>query len=99
MSLLKHNNRSVDLDDTLYQESTDNTSAGPSIGFHITDLLQQSQSRAGVDNMKAAIEYYKRSIKSQNEFQMQKEVVIKNYRLRVIDASKDLTDIDRKLMK
>jgi len=31
--------------------------------------------------------------------QMQKEVVIKNYRLRVIDAAKDLTDNDRKLMK
>lgn len=30
---------------------------------------------------------------------MQKEVVIKNYRLRVIDAAKDLTDQDRKLMK
>lgn len=86
-------------EDTLYQESTDNTSAGPSIGFHITDLLQQSQSRAGVDSMKSAIEYYKRSMKSQNEYQMQKEVVIKNYRLRVIDATKDLTDQDRKLMK
>ena len=30
---------------------------------------------------------------------MQKEVVIKNYRLRVIDATKDLTEQDRKLMK
>ena len=42
--------------------------------------------------MKSAIEYYKRSMKSQNEYQMQKEVVIKNYRLRVVDAAKDLTD-------
>lgn len=31
-------------------------------------------------------------MKSQNEYQMQKEVVIKNYRLRVVDAVKDLTD-------
>lgn len=30
---------------------------------------------------------------------MQKEVIIKNYRLRVIDASKDLTEKDRMLMK
>ena len=30
---------------------------------------------------------------------MHKEVVIKNYRLRVIDATKDLTEQDRKLMK
>ena len=33
--------------------------------------------------MKAAIEYYKRSIKSNNELQIEKEVIIKNYRLRV----------------
>ena len=49
--------------------------------------------------MKAAIEYYKRSIKSNNELQIEKEVIIKNYRLRVIDASKDISDLDRKLMK
>lgn len=49
--------------------------------------------------MKAAIDYYKRSIKSNNELQIDKEVIIKNYRLRVIDASKDITDFDRKLMK
>lgn len=49
--------------------------------------------------MKAAIEYYKRSIKSNNELQIEKEVIIKNYRLRVIDALKDISDLDRKLMK
>jgi hypothetical protein len=29
---------------------------------------------------------------------MQKEIIIKNYRLRVIDAIKDITPLDRKLM-
>ena len=30
---------------------------------------------------------------------VQKEVMIKNYRLRVVDAAKDLSEKDRKLMK
>jgi len=40
VSLFK-NNRSTEADsfDPLFQDSTDNTSGGPSIGFHITDLL------------------------------------------------------------
>jgi hypothetical protein len=29
---------------------------------------------------------------------MEKEVIIKNYRLRVVDAAKDITPEDRKLM-
>lgn len=30
---------------------------------------------------------------------MRKEVIIKNYRLRVVDANVDLTDKDRRIMK
>jgi len=30
---------------------------------------------------------------------MKKEVIIKNYRLRVVDANKDLTEKDRRIMK
>lgn len=41
--------------------------------------------------MQATIDYYKRSVKTENELNMQKEVIIKNYRLRVVDALKDLT--------
>jgi hypothetical protein len=49
--------------------------------------------------MQATIDYYKRSVKTDDELNMQKEVIIKNYRLRVIDGSKDLTPQDRKLMQ
>jgi hypothetical protein len=78
--------------------STDmtNISASPS-GFHITDLLKSTTSR-GTERMQAAIDYYKRSVKTDEELNMMKEVIIKNYRLRVVDASKDLTAQDRKLM-
>jgi hypothetical protein len=44
------------------------------------------------------MDYYKRSIKTDSELKMEKEVIIKNYRLRVVDAAKDITPEDRKLM-
>ena len=49
--------------------------------------------------MKATIEYYKRSIKPTEILNQHKEVIIKNYRLRVIDAKVDLTERDRRIMK
>ena len=49
--------------------------------------------------MKATIDYYKRSIKPTDVLNQDKEVIIKNYRLRVIDAKVDLTERDRKIMK
>lgn len=48
--------------------------------------------------MATTIEYYKRSVKTNNELMMEKEIIIKNYRLRVVDARKDITPADRKLM-
>lgn len=38
-------------------------------------------------------------MKTEGEFNLKKEIIIKNYRLRVVDANKDLSDMDRKLMK
>jgi len=61
------------------------------ISFHITDLLESVKQR-GPDNTKAAIEFWKRAMKSDQELKIQKEIIIKNYRLRVVDAAKDLTD-------
>ncbi len=49
--------------------------------------------------MQATIDYYKRAVKSDTELNAHKEIIIKNYRLRVIDATKDLTDADRALMQ
>lgn len=49
--------------------------------------------------MKATIEFYKRSVKPEAELNMRKEIIIKNYRLRVVDANVDLTEKDRKIMK
>ena len=48
--------------------------------------------------MKATLDYYKRSMKTDGEINMEKEIIIKNYRLRVVDAKKDITPEDRKLM-
>lgn len=49
--------------------------------------------------MKATIEFYKRSVKPEAELNMRKEIIIKNYRLRVVDANVDLTEKDRRIMK
>lgn len=49
--------------------------------------------------MKATIDFYKRSVKGEGELNKQKEIIIKNYRLRVVDAKVDLTEKDRRIMK
>jgi hypothetical protein len=49
--------------------------------------------------MKATINYYKRSIKPTDILNQKNEIIIKNYRLRVIDAKIDLTERDRRIMK
>lgn len=48
--------------------------------------------------MQATIDYYKRSVKTDNELNKEKEILIKNYRFRVVDAAKEITPEDRKLM-
>lgn len=48
--------------------------------------------------MAAALDYYKRSVKTEAELNMVKEIIIKNYRLRLVDALKDIQPEDRKLM-
>jgi hypothetical protein len=48
--------------------------------------------------MQATIDYYKRAMKTNDELKVDKEIIIKNYRLRVVDANKDITAEDRKLM-
>ena len=49
--------------------------------------------------MRATIDFYKRSVKPEAELNKRKEIIIKNYRLRVVDAAVDLTDKDRRIMK
>ena len=51
------------------------------------------------NNMRATIDFYKRSVKPEAELNKRKEIIIKNYRLRVVDAAVDLTDKDRRIMK
>ena len=73
---------------------------GQSLSFHITDLLEKSiQAPREKNNMKATIDFYKRSVKPEAELNMRKEIIIKNYRLRVVDANVDLTEKDRRIMK
>ena len=74
---------------------------GQSLSYHITDLLEKSLQASGQEknNMKATIDYYKRSVKTEAELNMQKEIIIKNYRLRVVDAKVDLTEKDKRIMK
>lgn len=49
--------------------------------------------------MKATIDFYKRSVKPEAELNMRKEIIIKNYRLRVVDAVVDISEKDRRIMK
>ena len=49
--------------------------------------------------MRATIDFYKRSVKPEAELNKRKEIIIKNDRLRVVDAAVDLTDKDRRIMK
>ena len=74
---------------------------GQSLSFHITDLLEQSIQPSARDknNLKATIDFYKRAVKDEDELNMQKEIIIKNYRLRIVDAKVDLTEKDRRIMK
>ena len=61
--------------------------------FHITDLLEQSISvPREKNNMRATIDFYKRSVKPEEELNKKKQIIIKNYRLRLIDAAKDLSE-------
>ena len=70
------------------------------MSFHITDLLEQSMAEARErNNLRATIDFYKRSVKPEAELNMRKEIIIKNYRLRVVDAAVDLTEKDRRIMK
>lgn len=66
---------------------------------HIADLLEQSMtSPRDKNNLQATIDFYKRSVKPEAELNKRKEIIIKNYRLRVVDATVDLTDKDRNIM-
>ena len=73
---------------------------GQSLSFHITDLLEKSIAAPRErNNLKATIDFYKRSVKPEAELNMRKEIIIKNYRLRIVDAAVDLTEKDRRIMK
>ena len=73
---------------------------GEAMSFHITDLLEQSMvSPRETNNLKATIEFYKRSVKTEAELNKRKEIIIKNYRLRIVDAAIDITEKDRRIMK
>ena len=75
-------------------------SFGEAMSFHITDLLEQSMVTAREkNNMKATIDFYKRSVKPEAELNMRKEIIIKNYRLRIVDANVDITENDRRIMR
>lgn len=45
------------------------------------------------------VNFYKRTVKADHELKMAKEVIIKNYRLQIVDGNKDLSELDRKLFK
>jgi len=47
-------------------------------------LLNQTDSNVHLD-------YYKRSVKNDLELKIEKEIIIKNYRLRLVDGSKDIS--------
>lgn len=51
------------------------------------------------NNMRATIDFYKRSVKPESELNKRKEIIIKNYRLRVVDAATELSEKDRRIMK
>ena len=73
---------------------------GQKMSFHITDLLEQSINvPREKSNIRATIDFYKRSVKPEAELNKRREIIIKNYRLRLIDAAKDLSDADRRIMK
>jgi hypothetical protein len=48
--------------------------------------------------LQVTVDFYKRALKTDDELKENKEIIIKNYRLRVVDANKDITEEDRKLM-
>lgn len=75
-------------------------SVGQSLSYHITDLLKKSiLDTKETNNMSASLDYYKRSLKEADEMDKNKVIIIKNYRLRLVDANKDITDADRRIMK
>ena len=51
------------------------------------------------NNTRATIDFYKRSVKPESELNKRKEIIIKNYRLRVVDATTELSDKDLSIMK
>ena len=81
-------------------QTTRSENLGQSLSFHITDLLEKSIAQPREkNNLKATIDFYKRSVKPEAELNMRKEIIIKNYRLRIVDANVDLSEKDRRIMK
>ena len=88
------------------------THQGPDLGvspspafsnFHITDLLERSlivgTKQREQSKLRQVIELYKRSVKGDKELGSRKEVMIRNYRLRVLkDAARELTPETRALL-
>jgi len=75
-------------------------SVGQSLSYHITDLLKKSIIETKeTNNIAASLDYYKRSLKEADDLDKNKVIIIKNYRLRLVDANKDITDADRRIMK
>lgn len=71
--------------------------------FHITDLLERSlivgTKQREQSKLRQVIELYKRSVKGDKELGSRKEVMIRNYRLRVLkDAARELTPEMRALL-
>lgn len=52
----------------------------------------------GANSLQVNIDYYKRSVKTDKELTVDREIIIKNYRLRAVDANKEISEYDRKLM-
>ena len=71
----------------------------PGVNYHITDLLERSiQVHPKEQQIKPNLDFFKRSVKAEGEIVKKKEVIIKNYRLRVVDANTEISEMDRKLM-
>jgi hypothetical protein len=44
------------------------------------------------------LDFFKRSLKQEDDIFKNQEVIIKNYRLRMVDANSEISEQDRKLM-
>ena len=71
----------------------------PGVEHHITELLERSIIiETEGTQIKPNLNFFKRSIKNEGQIKKKKDVIIKNYRLRLVDANTEISEQDKKLM-